>query len=96
MNTNPHVGSSFDDFLEEEGILSEANTIAVKRVLAWQIQQEMNKRHLTKTAMAEKLNLTRPGLNRLLDPENTSITLGTMDRAASALGKRLHLELVDA
>ncbi len=96
MTNNIHTGSSFDDFLEEEGLLSEVTAIAAKRVLAWQIKQEMDSRKLTKTAMATAMNTSRPALDRLLDPQNTSVTLQTMNRAAAVVGKRLHLGLVDA
>lgn len=92
---NPHLGSSFDDFLDEEGILEEATAAAVKRVLAWQIEQAMKERHLSKTAMAEMMHTSRSGLDNLLDPENESVTLITLQRAASVLGKRLHIDLVD-
>ncbi|MGB5967632.1 MAG: helix-turn-helix transcriptional regulator [Spirulinaceae cyanobacterium] len=96
MTKNIHIGSSFDEFLEEEGILSEVTAVALKRVLAWQITQEMNKRGMSKTQMAEAMNTSRSSLDRLLNPNNTSVTLKTIDRAASILGKRLQIELVDA
>jgi antitoxin HicB len=96
MTDNPGVGSSLDDLLEEDGILSEVSTIALKRVLAWQISQEMENRGLSKSQMAAAMKTSRPSLDRLLDPNNTSVTLKTMDRAAAVLGKRLRIELVDA
>lgn len=95
MNKNPYVGSSLDDFLEEEGTLEEINLIAIKRVIAWQIKQAMEKRNLTKTKMAEQMNTSRSSLDRLLDPNNTSVTLDTIERAARVIGKRVHFELVD-
>ena len=95
MSKNPYIGSSFDDFLEEDNSLTEINAIALKRVLAWQIAQAMEERGLTKTEMASKMKTSRAALNRLLDPENTSVTLNTMERAARAIGKRLQLDLVD-
>ncbi len=94
--TNPYLGSSLDDLLEEEGILTEVNAIALKRVLAWQVSQEMERRGLSKSQMAYKMSTSRTSLDRLLDPDNISITLKTMDRAASVLGKRLRIEIVDA
>ncbi len=94
MSTNQHVGSSFDDFLRDEGIHEEVNDIAIKRVLAWQIQQFMNEQNLSKTAMAERMNTSRAAVDRLLDPDNESITLQTLFKAAGSLGKRLRLELV--
>ena len=89
---NEHIGSSFDDYLEEEGLLAEAEAVAIKRVLAFQIAQLMEQQNLTKTAMAKRMQTSRASLNRLLDPENESVTLQTLERAALALGKRLHVE----
>jgi len=94
--TSKHIGSNFDEFLAEEGILDEVTAIAVKRVLAWQISQEMKRQKLTKTVMAEKMHTSRASLNRLLDAEDTSLTLATLSSAAAALGKKLRVELVPA
>lgn len=91
---NEHIGSSFDDFLEEEGLLAEAEAVAIKRVLAYQIAQLMEQQNLTKTEMAGRMQTSRASLNRLLDPEHESATLQTLERAALALGKRLHVEFV--
>lgn len=93
--TNPHVGSDFDDFLQEEGILEEVTATAIKRVIAWQIEQEMKAQHITKTAMAAKMKTSRSALNRLLDATDTSLTLTTLASAAAALGKRFRFELVN-
>lgn len=90
---NPHIGSNFDDFLEEEGILEETTAVAVKRVIAWQLAQEMQAQNLTKTALAEKMKTSRASLNRLLDADDTSLTLTTLISAANALGKSFHFEL---
>lgn len=95
MTSNPHIGSSLDDLLEEDGILAEVNAIALKRVLAWQVAQEMHSKGINKSEMAAAMNTSRTSLNRLLDPANTSITLKTMDRAAAVLGKRLRIDFVD-
>jgi len=95
MKKNSHIGSSLDDLFEEEGTLEEINLIATKRVIVWQISEAMNKRNLNKTAMAEKMGTSRSSLDRLLDPNNTSVTLDTLERAAKAVGKRVHFELVD-
>jgi antitoxin HicB len=95
MTNNPYIGSSLDDFLEEDGVLAEVNGVALKRVLAWQVLQEMKKRGLSKSQMAVAMNTSRPSLDRLLDPNNVSVTLKTMERAAAILGKRLRIELVD-
>ncbi|HEY2412855.1 MAG TPA: XRE family transcriptional regulator [Pirellulaceae bacterium] len=88
-----HVGSSFDDFLAEEGLLDRAETTAVKRVIACQIAQEMKRRKLTKSEMANRMRTSRAALDRLLDAANASVTISTLERAASALGKRLKVEL---
>ncbi|BAY97730.1 hypothetical protein NIES37_16740 [Tolypothrix tenuis PCC 7101] len=95
MKKNPHIGSSLDDLFEEEGTLEEINLIATKRIIAWQISEAMNKRNLNKTAMAQMMGTSRSSLDRLLDPNNTSVTLDTLERAAKAVGKRVHVELVD-
>ncbi|MCY3736853.1 MAG: type II toxin-antitoxin system RelE/ParE family toxin [Gemmatimonadaceae bacterium] len=88
-----HVGSSFDEFLAEEGLLSEAEATAVKRVIAYQLCQFMEENKLSKSAMARRMRTSRSALDRLLDSSNPSVTLQTMDRAARALGKKLRIEL---
>ncbi len=95
MKKNPYIGSSLDDLFEEEGTLEEINIIAIKRVIAWQIQQEMITKKLSKTEMAQKMKTSRSSLERLLDPDNPSVTLDTIGRAASVIGKRVRLELID-
>jgi len=92
--TATHLGSNFDDFLAEEGILGEVDATAIKRVLAFQIAQLMTEKNLSKTEMAKRMNTSRTALDRLLNPQNESATLQTLERAAIALGKRLHIELV--
>ena len=92
MTKKKHHGSSFESFLEEEGILEEVSLAATKKVIAAQIAAEMKKKGLTKTAMAEKMETTRAQLDRLLDPDNDSVTLATLKRAAKTLGKTLRLE----
>lgn len=87
------VGSDFDEFLAEEGLLEEAEAVAVKRVLAYQVSEMMKEQNLSKTEMARRMNTSRAALERLLDPENRSVTLNTMDKAARSLGKRLRLTL---
>ena len=91
-----NIGSDFDDFLAEEGMLEEVTAVAVKRVIAWQIEQEMSAQKLTKTAMAKKMRTSRASLNRLLDENDTSLTLTTLAGAAAALGRRIKLELAPA
>ncbi len=91
-----HIGSSFDDFLAEEALLEEATAVAVKRVIAWQIEQEMAAQSLTKTSMAKKMHTSRAALNRLLDASDTSLTLTTLASAAAVLGKKIKVELTPA
>ena len=90
-----HSGSSFDSFLEEEGIREELEAVAIKRVLAWQISREMQQQKKTKQAMARELQTSRSQLDRLLDPRNVSVSLETMARAAKALGKSLVVRIAD-
>lgn len=88
-----HLGSDFDDFLREEGMLADATATAIKRVIAYQIQAEMKRHNLSKTVMAKRMKTSRSALDRLLDPANGSVTLQTLERAAAALGKKLTVEL---
>ncbi|HWF37277.1 MAG TPA: hypothetical protein VG322_02075 [Candidatus Acidoferrales bacterium] len=89
-------GSTFDSFLEKEGIREEVEAVAIKRALAWQLEQAMRKQQKTKQAMAKQLRTSRSQLDRLLDPQNTSVTLDTITRAARALGKRVIIRVADA
>jgi len=91
---NKAIGSSFDDFLAEEGITDEVEDGAIKKLIAYQLQTAIKKKHLTKTSLAARLDTSRAAVNRLLDPDNESITLLTLKRAANVLGKRIRLELV--
>jgi predicted XRE-type DNA-binding protein len=88
-----HLGSNLDDLLRENGLFDDATATATKRVIAYQIEQEMKRRQLTKAAMAKRMNASQATLERLLDPDNKSVTLATLVRAASALGKKLRIEL---
>jgi antitoxin HicB len=90
---NANIGSDFDSFLDEQGLLQEVDQAAVKRVLAMQIQALMKENKLTKTEMASRLQTSRAALDRLLDPENESVTLLTMNKAAKILGRQLHLSI---
>jgi antitoxin HicB len=94
-NNNPHIGSSFDDFLDEENLRVEANEIAIKRVIAWQLQQEIESKHMTKTDVAKAMGTSRAAVDRLLDPNNTSVTLNTLSKAARILGKKIEIDLVE-
>ena len=90
---NIHVGSGFDDFLADEGLLEGASAVAIKRVIAWQIAEAMKTRGLSKKAMAEQMHTSRSHLDRLLDADDTGLTLETLSRAAQVLGRRLRVEL---
>lgn len=94
MNDNPYTGSSFDDFLQEEGLLEECSAIAIKRVLARQLEEEMKRQNLTKTEMAKQMQTSRAQLDRLLDPEKTGVSIETITRAASVVGRQLRIELL--
>ena len=94
MNKHPNQGSSLEDYLKEDGNLEASTAVAVKRVIAWQLAQEMDKRKLTKTAMAKIMHTSRGQLDRVLNPEDGNVTLETLQRAAKAVGRTLKLELV--
>ena len=89
-----HIGSNFDDFLQEEGLLTDAEAVAVKRVIAFQVARLMEEQNITKSEMSRRMKTSRAALERLLDPSNESVTLQTLDRAAKALGRRLQIGLV--
>jgi predicted XRE-type DNA-binding protein len=91
---NNAIGSSFDDFLAEESISEEVEAGAIKKIIAYQLQKAIERDHLSRTALAARLETSRAAVNRLLDPENESITLLTLKKAATVLGKKLRLELV--
>ena len=93
---NKHTGSSFDEFLEEEGLRDDVEAVALKRVLIWHLEQQMQAQHMTKTALAARLGTSRTQLSRLLDPEKASVQLDTMTRAARAVGLRLKLAVETA
>jgi DNA-binding Xre family transcriptional regulator len=88
------IGASFDDFLKEEGIYEEVTARAIKRVIARQLDTLMQSQGLTKTELAKRMQTSRAQLDRLLDPDNESVTLGTLTRAAHAVGRSLRLELI--
>jgi len=86
-------GASFESFLEEEGILDEVDEAAIKRVIAWQVAQEMAARKLNKSELARRMETSRTQVDRLLDPANTSVTLHTLYKAAAVFGRRLHIRI---
>ena len=94
MRKRSHIGSSLDDFLKEEGILEQTRAAALKEVIAWQVQQAMKRKKISKVKMARRMHTSRAALDRLLDPGNASVTLQTLCRAAHAIGRDLRIELV--
>ena len=94
MINNPHTGSDFDDFLKEEGLYEECSASAIKRVLARQLTEEMKRQKISKTEMAARMQTSRAQLNRLLDPDKTGVSLDTIQRAASVVGRQLRIELI--
>jgi antitoxin HicB len=91
---NPHWGSTLNDFLKEEGIEAAATAAAIKSVIAWQLSAEMKKQKITKKRLAELMRTSRAQVDRILDPEKGNVTIETLQRAASLVGRQLHLELV--
>ncbi|WP_330083375.1 helix-turn-helix transcriptional regulator [Methylocystis iwaonis] len=91
---NPHVGSTFESWLDEQGIREEVTAAAIKEVIAAQLADEMKKKGITKARMAEMMETSRAQIDRLLDPKNNSATLETLMRAAKVVGRQLRLELV--
>jgi hypothetical protein len=94
MKRNPHIGSSLEDFLKEEGLYEDATNHAVKRLLAWQVEQAMQEQGITKVEMARRMGTSRAHLDRLLDPDNDKVQLDTVQRAAAAIGRKVKLVLV--
>jgi antitoxin HicB len=93
--TFDHSGSAFDEFLEEERILEETEAIAVKRVLAWQLEQAMKEKKISKYGLAKRLRTSRSQVDRLLDPSHVGVTIETLTRAAMVVGKRLRFDMVN-
>ncbi len=93
MTLIKNMSSDFDEFLKEDGIYEEVENKAIKRVIAYQIEQEMKAQHITKTKMAKLMKTSRAVIDRLLNPDNTSLTLSTLQNATSVLGKRLDISI---
>ena len=88
-----NIGSNFDDFLRDEGLSDDVSAVAAKRVIAYQLAEVMRRQELTKTEMARRMGTSRAALERLLDPDNASVTLQTLQSAARAVGGRLEIRL---
>lgn len=93
MSAKKNIGSDFDEFLRGEGILEEAEAVATKRAIAYQIAQEMERIDIGQAELARRMKTSRSAVERLLDPTNPSVTLATLERAAAAVGKRLKVQL---
>ncbi len=93
QSRHPCLGSSLESFLEEEGMLEELTAVAIKEVIAWQIQEAMKAQKLSKARMAALMHTSRAQLDRLLDPAQGNVTLETLQRAAQVLGRQLKIEL---
>jgi len=94
MELKTNMKSDFDTFLEEESILADVEATAIKRVIAYQIEQEMKAQKITKTKMAQMMDTSRAVIDRLLNPKNSSLTLATLEAATRALGKRLDISII--
>lgn len=90
----PHIGSDFDDFLEEQGLAEEVSAAALKRVIAWQIAEAMKSQNVTKKALAARMHTSRTAVDRALDQNDPGMTLATLASAARALGQRVEVRLV--
>jgi antitoxin HicB len=91
---NPHIGSSFESWLDEEGIREEVKTRAIKAVIAWQLAKEMKKKNITKQRMAQLMKTSRAQVDQLLDPDDGSATIESLQRAAHIVGRELRMQLV--
>jgi antitoxin HicB len=94
MKKKGRIGSSFDELLKKEGIYEEVTARAIKRVIARQLDALMQDQGLTKSSLAKRMKTSRAQLDRLLDPDNESVTLDTLTRAAQAVGRHLRMELI--
>lgn len=92
----PRRGSEFTDFLEDEGILAEVETLALKRLVAHELQRILDQEQITKTHLAARMKTSRAALDRILDPANPSLTVGSLSKAAAALGRKVELRFVPA
>jgi antitoxin HicB len=96
MSKKTHRGSDFRDFLDEQGILGEVETRALKQALSLQLDRLLKEKELTKTQMAVRMKTSRAAVDRLLDASNASVTLNTLGKAARALGRKVKIVLEPA
>lgn len=88
-----HIGSDLDDFLKQEGLLAECEAGALKRVVTWQLEQEMKRRRITRAKLAIRMKTNRNTLNRLFSENDSAVSLQLLEQAALALGRKLKVEL---
>lgn len=91
---NKHIGSNFDDFLEEDDILEDCSAAAIKRVITWQIKERMSQAKMTRSDLAKRMNTSRAAVARLLDERDEGMTIDTLSRAARALGSHVEVQFV--
>lgn len=89
-----YIGSSLNDFLEEENLLAESEVVAIKKIIALQVEEKMHDKKLSKTTMAKRMGTSRSALDRLLDPSNVALTLLTLEKAVRAVGRKLHVSII--
>jgi predicted XRE-type DNA-binding protein len=94
MARNPHLGSSLNDFLGDEGILEETQAVAIKEVIAWQLEQAIKDRNISRSRLAELMHTSRSQVRRMLDPHNGNVTIETLQRAAAIVGRKVRVELI--
>jgi antitoxin HicB len=94
MARNPHLGSSLDTFLKEEGVQEVFEAQAIKEVIAWQLGEAMKAQSISKNGMAKRMKTSRTQIDRLLNPDDGNVTLTTLQRAAEIIGRKVRLELV--
>ena len=94
QNENPHIGSNFDDFLEDEGIRAEVETLALKKLVSLQLQEILESEDVSKSELATRMKTSRTSVNRMLDPVNPSLTVASIGKVAAALGRKLEFKFV--
>ncbi len=90
---NKHVGSTLDSFLDEEGILEHTEAVAIKRTIVRELQSLLKKEDVTQAELARRMGTSKSAINRLLDPNNPSLTIVTLFKAVQALGKTVSLTI---
>ncbi|MBV9541996.1 MAG: XRE family transcriptional regulator [Alphaproteobacteria bacterium] len=91
---NPHIGSSLDSFLKEDGLYDEVAALVIKEKIAFQLKRRMEAKKISVNGMAKAMKTSRTQINRLLDPTNGNVTLASLQKAAAVVGRSVRLELV--